>query len=515
MAEFDLAEFLRRGQKRIIDEWVHRLMTEVGEQYAQRPKEELYDTVTGAFDANYQVLVHNRYEQIHAFINRITHLRLEAGFHLSHVQKAFELYRIIVTPLIAQETTKENFLDCLLKINECLAVTIHRFSDYFQEMHQRRNVDYARRLEAEVRDRTAKLKESESRYKTLVEEITDGYFVIQDGSIVFANKAFCEMHGFTLDEVLGRHFQAFVAPENREVVLGVYSDSLNGKPSPKTLEYLRLTRNGETIPTEFTAKMTYFQKRRSNIGLCRDISERVKMERRMREAERMADIGRITTSLSHEIRNPLSAVQLNLQILKKNRSLTGNDARRIDIAVREVTRLEGILKELLDFAKPLPLNLTSCSFSEIIDSCLELLDLKFDEKSLELCREIEPGLPAVMADPEKLGQALINLLLNAIEASPPGGIIRLVCQLKESQGRNGLEIAVADSGPGVRPENMYEIFKPFFTTKSKGTGLGLTNVSRIMDSHLGWVAAENLDAQGAVFRVWLPWDNGHVKNTDC
>jgi nitrogen fixation/metabolism regulation signal transduction histidine kinase len=71
---------------------------------------------------------------------------------------------------------------------------------------------------------------------------------------------------------------------------------------------------------------------------------------------------------------------------------------------------------------------------------------------------------------------------------------------------------VADSGPGVRSENMYEIFKPFFTTKSKGTGLGLTNVSRIMDSHLGWVAAENLDSQGAVFRVWLPWDNGYVEN---
>jgi PAS domain S-box-containing protein len=328
-------------------------------------------------------LVHNRDDKIHEFINRITHLRLEAGFHLSHVQKAFELYRIIVTPLIAKETTNEEFLECVLKINDCLAVTIHRFSDYFQEMHQRRNVDYARRLEAEVRDRTAKLKESESRYKTLVEEITDGYFVIQDGSIVFANQAFCDMHGFSLDEILGRPFLTFVAPEDREIVLGAYHDSLDGKPSPKTLEYLRLTCEGETIPTEFTAKVTYFQKRRSNIGLCRDISERVKMERRMREAERMADIGRITTSLSHEIRNPLSAVQLNLQILKKNRSLTGNDGRRIDIAVREVTRLEGILKELLDFAKPLPLNLASCSFTGIIDSCLELLDLKFEEKNPE------------------------------------------------------------------------------------------------------------------------------------
>ncbi len=514
MPSFNLGEALRRNQDRIIDEWVHRLRTEVGDQYAQRPVEELYGTVTEAFQANYHVLVHGNRAPIHDFISRITHLRLEAGFHLSHVQKAFELYRSIAAPLLAKETTRKEFLDCVLRINDCLADTIHRFSDYFQEMHQRRNVDYARRLEAEVLDRTAKLKESETRYKTLVEEINDGYFVIQDGRIVFANQAFRDMHGCSPDEILERPFHEFVAPESRPMVLGAYRDSLEGRPSPKTIEYLRLTRDGESIPTELTAKLTHFQGQRSNIGLCRDISERVRMERRMREAERMADIGRITTSLSHEIRNPLSAVQLNLQILKKNLNLTGNNGRRIDIAVREVTRLEGILKELLDFAKPPPLNPTSCHLAEIIDACLELLDLKFEEKSLRLRREIEPDLPPVMADREKLGQALINLLLNAIEASPQGGAIDLACGLKPVDGRNGLEVAVADSGPGVPPEHMWEIFKPFFTTKSRGTGLGLTNVSRIMNSHLGWVTAENLDDRGAVFRIWFPWEGVYVQNSD-
>ena len=514
MADFNLGKFLRRHQDHIIDLWVHRLRSEVGEQYTQRPVDELYGTVTAAFEANYQALVHGRYDQIHAFINRITHLRLEAGFPLSYVQTAFELYRIIVTPLIARETTQEDFLKCMEAINECLADTIHRFSDYFQEMHQRRNVDYARRLEAEVRDRTAKLKESESRYKTLVEEITDGYFVIQDEKIVFANHAFCDMHGYSLEQVLGRPFQSLVAPDSRELVFSSHLDGLEERPAPRTLEYLRLTRGQETIPTELTAKVADFQNRRSNIGLCRDISERVKLERRIREAERMADIGRITTSLSHEIRNPLSAVQLNLQILKKNRSLTGNDGRRIDIAVREVTRLEGILKELLDFARPLPLSPVHCRFAEIIESCLELLDLKFEEKSLELQVEMEAGLPPVMADPEKLGQALINLLLNAIEASPPGGLILLTCRSRQSEGRPGVEVAVTDSGPGVHLEHKGEIFKPFFTTKSKGTGLGLTNVSRIMDSHLGWVVVENLDDTGAVFKIWLPWEHDYVQHID-
>jgi PAS domain S-box-containing protein len=441
-------------------------------------------------------------------------MRLHAGFPLSHVQKAFELYRTVVVPLAAEETTIDEFPDFVSRVNACLAVTIHRFSDHFQEMHQKRNLDYARQLEAEVRDRTAKLKESESRYKTLVEEINDGYFVIQDGKIVFTNNAFCEMHGYPPEEVLGREFLFFVAPENRKTLFQAYLDQLADRPSPKTHEYLRLTRNGQSIPTEFTAKVTEYQNRRSNIGLCRDISERVEMERRIREAERMADIGRITASLSHEIRNPLSAVQLNLQVLKKNRSVTGNDGRRIDIAVREVVRLERILKELLDFAKPLPLHLVPCKFDDIVESCLELLDPKFEEKGLDLVRDVRPGLPRVVADQEKLGQALINLLLNAIDASPRGGSIRLSCRPRISQGIDGLETAVADTGEGLHPEHFWEIFKPFYTTKNKGTGLGLTNVRRIMDAHHGWVLGENLEPQGAVFRMWLPGEDSYGQNTD-
>ncbi len=493
---------------------MQRLHTEVGELYTQRPVDELYDTVTGAFEANFEVLVLDRYERIDNFINKITHMRLEAGFPLSDVQKAFELYRSIVLPLLGQETTIDQFLNCILKINACLAVTIHRFSDYFQEMHQRRNVNYARQLEMEIQDRTAKLKESETRYKTLVEEINDGYFVIQEEKVVFANEAFCKMHGYRLDEVLDRAFHSFVAPESRDEVIQVYHDSLENLPTPNILEYMRLTRDGRSIPTEFTAKVTYYQHRRSNIGLCRDISDRVRMERLVREAERMADIGRITTSLSHEIRNPLSAVKLNLQILKNNRNLTGNDGRRIDISVREVIRLEGILKELLDFAKPLSLSPCASSLNDIVDACLELLSLKYEEKNLTLIQNIGANLPSIVVDRDKLRQALINLLLNAIEASPPGGAIELTCRQTDYEGRPGVEISVLDQGAGVGRKMRAEIFKPFYTTKSKGTGLGLTNVNRIVEAHQGCVEVEDREPSGAVFRVWLPWGIGYGENPD-
>ncbi|HLD30244.1 MAG TPA: PAS domain S-box protein, partial [bacterium] len=345
---FSLFDFREKYRAKIIHEWVDRLSTQVGEQYARRPRKELYGTCTGAFEANFQLLLHDDYGPIDLFIGKITRLRLGSGFLLSDVQKAFELYRTIAIPLLARDCTHEEFLEQVTKVNHCLSYTTHRFSDHFQKMHEERILEQNRLLEEKVRTRTRELRQSQLKYKGLVEEITDGYFVIQKELIVFANQAYCQMHGCTLEEVLGRKFSLFVAPDDRKKVLTIYRRSLTKKPMmPRSFEYLRLTKDGKTFPTEILAKNTHYENRLSSIGICRDITQRLQMEQRVREAERMAYIGQITTSLSHEIRNPLSAVKMNLQILQNHPKLRGNDARRIDISVREVMRLERILSQLL------------------------------------------------------------------------------------------------------------------------------------------------------------------------
>jgi len=251
---FDISSFLQYNRSKIIKEWVKSLHKEVGKQYSERPLKELGGTVTEAFDANSYVIIHNDFSYINRFIEKITKMRLEAGFPLSYVQKAFELYRSIVIPLLAKETNIEDFHENITKINHCLAYTIHRFSDHFQRMHEKSVREYAQLLEEEVRDRTAELRESQLRYKTLVEEINDGYFVIQNGIIVFANKAFCQMHGYKLEEVVGRKFYIFVAPESRTKVTEIYNGSLNMKPTSSIFEYVRLNKDSSKFPTEIMAK---------------------------------------------------------------------------------------------------------------------------------------------------------------------------------------------------------------------------------------------------------------------
>ena len=506
---FSLAEFHKRNRANIIEEWIRRLQKEVGEQYAQRPLEELQDTVSGAFDADYHVMIHNDFSHINKFIDKITRMRLEAGFLLSDVQKAFELYRGIVVPLLAKETTIVEFQESIAKINHCLAYTIHRFSDLFQKMHEEKILEHNRILEEEVKIRTAELRESQLKYKTLVEEITDGYFVVQDEIIVFANQAFCQMHNYELNEVLGKKIYHFIASESQEHVSEIYRRGIRKRGAPRIFEYMRLTKQGKSFATEILAKITHYDNKLSSIGICRDITERIKMEQRVLEAERMAYIGQITTSLSHEIRNPLSAVKMNLQILKKNLPLRGNDSRRMDISITEVMRLEGILKELLDFAKPLQLKPDAIQVNEILRSSVELLDTKSREEDISIFTDLDPQMPVFVADGEKLQQAFINLILNAMEASDKNGKIWVQTLYRTEKNQRIARIIIKDEGHGLSEELLPEIFKPFFTTKTKGTGLGLPNVNRIVEAHHGWLEAQNHHPYGAAFQITLPAEENY------
>jgi PAS domain S-box-containing protein len=500
---FSLSEFFKSKRDEIIRDWIRRLKTEVGQQYASRPVEELMETVSDAYDAEVDVILENDFTKINAFINRITKMRLESGFLLSDVQKAFELFRALATDLLVRETTLTEFANITVRLNDCLSYTIHRFSDYFQSMHEKKILQHNRMLEQKVLARTAELRESERKYKTLVEEINDGYFVVQDEVIVFANQAFCRMHGSEQEDILGRHFEAFVAPDDRQRVIDIYRKGLNPQAHPRVFEYLRYTKGKEKFPTEILSKVTHFDNQLSSIGICRDITDRVRLEKKMRESERMAYIGQITTSLSHEIRNPLSAVKMNLQILKKNPRIKGNDQRRIDISTQEVQRLEGILAELLDFAKPLHIKRSRVGINKVLTDALELLDMKFVEAGMDVLIDLDPELPEIQADEEKLGQAFINILLNAMEASEYGTKIEIRTTFDTRYGKHA-RVVVADEGHGIAKDHEADIFKPFFTTKSSGTGLGLNNARRIIEVHGGRIDVENRQPAGAYCTVSLP-----------
>jgi PAS domain S-box-containing protein len=360
------------------------------------------------------------------------------------------------------------------------------------------------RLNAENIQVKADLEKSEQKYNTLVEEITDGYVVIQDERIVFANRAFCEMHGYQTGDVAGQEFLRFIAPENPNRIVKFTARSDQEEPTSQLVEYMRLTQDGRSLPTEMTMKPILYEGRPTYIGICRDTAERIEMERKIREAERLADIGKITTSLSHEIRNPLSATKMNLQILTKSDQLADDDRPHLELALDEVIRLEGMLSELLDFARPLFLKKSSCQINNILTANMKLLAVKFEQKDVSIVSSFDPDIPEFQADGEKLSRASINLLLNALEVSEEGGTIWVTSRYVSDTQPPGVEVAIEDEGPGIPQEQASDIFKPFFTTKTKGTGLGLTNVKHTIEAHEGRVDVSNRPSGGAAFRVWLP-----------
>lgn len=233
-------------------------------------------------------------------------------------------------------------------------------------------------------------------------------------------------------------------------------------------------------------------------------AENIEVKAELRDAQRLADIGKITTSLSHEIRNPLSATKMNLQILSKSGQLSDDDRPHLELALQEVVRLEGMLSELLDFARPLFLKKRACRINAILTANLDLLAVKFQEKQLSPVTALEPEIPVVQADGEKLSRAFINLLLNAIEVSDEGGAIRVISRFLPDADPAAIDVVIEDDGPGIPPDRMSKIFTPFFTTRQGGTGLGLTNVKHIVEAHDGGVEASNRPSGGAAFRVRLP-----------
>ena len=365
-----------------------------------------------------------------------------------------------------------------------------------------------RRLNAENIRISGDLQESQQRYLTLAGEISDGYVVLEDGIVVFANQAFCQMHGCLLEEVLHKEFISSVIPEDRDRVRELSAHIEQAAYDEKVCEYRGLTHNDHEIVIEMKMKHTRYDGKMVIIGICRDITERLAIEKKMRQEERMAAIGRLTTSLSHEIRNPLAAIKMNLQVLQKFHRFEGDDQRCMELSLGEVMRLEHILADLLDFARPPHLHISPCALHDILIACLELFHAKCEEKQVTVIQDFDQHVPEIKADKEKLSQVVLNLLLNALEISQPQQTIWVSTHYRPDGEKPAIALRIEDEGPGIPEKHKERIFQPFFSTKEKGTGIGLTNVKHIVEAHKGWVEASHREPRGTVFQVWLPVEEG-------
>jgi len=227
------------------------------------------------------------------------------------------------------------------------------------------------------------------------------------------------------------------------------------------------------------------------------------LERALARQERLAGLGHLAAGVAHEVRNPLNAIGMGIQRLQGEFSPVdgAEEFRHLCTVIRgEVARLNGIVQEFLQLARAPALQRESVGVATLLDEVVSLMETEADVCAVHLTKQVPEGLPSVAVDPQQIKQALINLLLNAIQATPPGGSVKVIAAVETE----ALRIAVIDSGSGIAPEMMDRIFDPYFTTKPEGTGLGLPIALRIIQAHGGTLDVSSVFGGGTTLEVRLP-----------
>lgn len=220
----------------------------------------------------------------------------------------------------------------------------------------------------------------------------------------------------------------------------------------------------------------------------------------LRRADRLSALGELSAGLAHEIRNPLGSIEGAVQIL--GRPQLPEETRRefTDLASREVVRLKGLLTNFLEFARPQPPRIIASDVGLLLESVAKLTSQTATIAKVAVRVESAEVLPPISVDPEQIKQVLLNLVLNAIQATPNGGQI----SLRADRDGDWVRVEVQDDGIGIPPEDMERVFDPFFTTRSSGTGLGLSIAYQIVSQHGGHIAARANPQRGMTFSVTMP-----------
>lgn len=251
--------------------------------------------------------------------------------------------------------------------------------------------------------------------------------------------------------------------------------------------------------------------------LLRQAEERLRLEQEIQQTQKLAAVGMLAAEVAHEIGTPLNVISGRAEVLGRVVPPDHPERRHLDVILKQAQRIGGIIRALLDYTRPRRPNLRSESLLPILGRVADLLLERSRRRGVRILLELPAGLPRVVADPDQLQQLFLNLLLNALDASPPGGTVRVTTgpdPLLPAEGRAGilrgqvegpsLAIHVLDGGKGLAPEELDRVFEPFFSTKGQGTGLGLAIVEEIVRAHRGEVEMLSMPGQGTEVILRLP-----------
>ena len=246
--------------------------------------------------------------------------------------------------------------------------------------------------------------------------------------------------------------------------------------------------------------------------MVREAEAKLELERTLRHSEKLATIGQLASGLAHEIGTPLNIIGGRAELTKGSLEDREEVQKNLDIISHQTARITKIIQELLGYVKKKKPEETTVSIGTLLETTLNFVEHQVQKQEVKVEMNVKENLPLIKGDPDQLQQVFLNLILNAIQSMPQGGTLRLFILseytskkgLKEGDPQYYLVVSIEDTGTGMKREVIQNIFNPFFTTKDKGTGLGLTISQGIVRDHEGWIDVESEAGRGSTFRVYLP-----------
>ena len=358
-------------------------------------------------------------------------------------------------------------------------------------------------MDLRVQERTEKLAASEGRYRDMIEQSPSLIYQVRpDGRFESLNLTLVERLGYEREDLAGKPHEALVAPEQRESYLKHIERARAA--GNHHFEIVLATKDGQRVEAEAHAIMVEPHVPGSALRLwLRDVTERNRMSRQVQQAQKLAAVGQLSAILAHEVRNPLNAMELYLTLLERRAGDTTGDLREnmmraIGNIRSEVTRLNELVNDFLLLARPGDLRRSARPVHAIIDEVLQLEALRAERQGVRIEREYDADLPPAQVDPDKIKQALINVVSNALDVMPEGGTLRV----RTCHSNGNVRIEVSDTGPGI-PSGV-NVFELFFTTKSRGTGMGLNIVEGIIQQHGGHVDVSSTEGEGTTLALEIP-----------
>jgi len=334
------------------------------------------------------------------------------------------------------------------------------------------------------------------------------------GRVILFNEGAENLLGYTAEEAIGNLHSTALYPPGvaNEIMRMLRSPDYGGEGRLKAQNFIGVTKGGEKIPVSLSASIIYDEGEEiASVGIFTDLRERTRLHKKLEtmklqvfQSEKMASLGKLAAGVAHEINNPLAGILLFSHILKRKIGSDENAASDADRIIGDATRCKEIVQGLLDFAHQSGQQKLPVDLNRTIEGGLSLLVNQAMLLSIEVQRDLDPGLPQVIGNTTQISQVLINLVMNAIDAMPDGGVLTMKTSYNEEKDRVCFE--VSDTGNGIRPEHLARIFDPFFTTKDvgKGTGLGLSVVYGIIEDHGGRINVKSERGRGTAFTIELP-----------